>query len=160
MENAVLIFINANTNNTIWLPEQVAIVIYCVLTIKYIWFIIIPFFIFSLQEYLRITQPAPLTCGLVLIAFVTLWKAKICQYAHKTVQVINMSFFVCTNSKIKSTFCFTQKVYKFDFHISCHWRGNCYWWSWTRLEERDPGRLRNLLLLLSEMFLWKGRYWG
>lgn len=57
-------------------------------------------FVFIFQEYLKITQPAPLTCGLVQIASVMQWRAKISQYAHKTVQVINVSFSFYSNLKI------------------------------------------------------------
>ena len=43
--------------------------------------------VFTFQEYLKITRPAPLTCGRVRTAFVMRLRAKIRQYARKTVQV-------------------------------------------------------------------------
>lgn len=76
------------------------------------WFTIIPFVILIFQEYLKITQPAPLTCEPAQIAFVMQWKAKICQYVHKTVQVINTFFSFYANLKLKSLICFTKKSIK------------------------------------------------
>lgn len=56
------------------------------------------FFLFMFQEYLKSTRPAPLTFGHVQIAFVMQLKAKIRQYARKTVQVrYTCMLFYCTD---------------------------------------------------------------